>query len=105
MYNPDGEYNNEDAVAWGWVSLCIVLVVVAFFYAIVLSPLVNSLLNGPANDQPSTSINGIIKSGKASEQAVNSTNFGVQMFLNIPLFLLLAGLVWSANRAITVKGG
>lgn len=99
MYKAD----NESGVAYGWLCLSIFLIIAGIMYVYLLG-FTNSLIDGPMGDQ-TVGINHDIKEGKQSHQSVNAINFGIAMFTNIPLMLIIGAFLFAITRAITVKGG
>jgi hypothetical protein len=99
-YRPS-EPDTEEGIAYGWMVLSIFLMVAGILYLYLLG-FVNMLLDGPNLDQ-SIGINHDIAAGKQSAQSVKAINFNVQMFTNIPLFLITGAFIYAVARAIVVK--
>ena len=96
-------YNHdpEEAIAYAWMVITI-FVIVAGFLILVYYAVINSILNGPGNDQ-SVGVNHDIKAGKQSQQSRNAINFNVEFAKNLPVLTILGILVFAVARSIVVK--
>ena len=95
--------SSETGIAYGWLVLSIFIIIAGLMYIYLLG-FTNQLIDGPNGDQ-SIGINHDIKEGKQSHQSVNAINFGIAMFTNIPLMVIIGAFLFAVTRAITVKGG
>jgi hypothetical protein len=95
-------YSNDQAVAYGWFMLAMLLLMGGIIYATVITFGINTLLNGSDGNQTS-GINHDIASGYQSEQSVNAINFNVEYAKNFPLILLFGGFIFSIVRAYYVR--
>lgn len=87
---------NEEAIAYGWMMLCL------YFGAAVLIWLSWAYVY---NEFLTVMINPDIEAGKLSLQTVNSISWNVNVFRYAPPIILLFGFIFGVNRAITKRSG
>jgi hypothetical protein len=95
--------DRENAVAYGFLMLAVVLLIFAAFYlALIWSS--NVLLNGALLDQ-SIGINHDIKLGLLPTASVNGINFTIGIITMIPIFIIMSAFTWCIYRAFWVRAG
>ena len=97
MYN----FDNETAIAYGWMVLTIFVVVggilIYAFYGVI-----NAMIVGPEGDN-TIGINHDIAAGKQSVQSKNAMQFNVSFATNVPVFVILGVLIFAVARALSVR--
>lgn len=82
--------DNEDGIAYGWVVICITVVLGALLYLAFMQP-VNGIIDVTNKE---------ISDGMITQQSENAISFNVAMFSGIPIILLVGLLLYGVIRAI-----
>jgi len=88
------QFDNSQAIAYGWFMLLVFLILSAITYLCVIY-FYNSVM---------TVENKYIVEGKSSSQTVNAINFNRSMGMYLPVFMLLGAFVWAMIRGIGGRG-
>jgi F0F1-type ATP synthase membrane subunit b/b' len=88
-----GKTISDEGIAYGWLMIAMFLVFGAILY-VLITPSVNSITDEMNNN---------IADGVISEETSNAYNFNLQMFMAVPMFLLLGLLMYGVIRALNRK--
>ncbi len=87
--------SNEDAVAYGWFAICVILLISAALFLCIIA-IVN---------ETTPQMNKDISDGKMSQQTWNAVSFNRQMINSIPFWIIVGTFVFAVVRSIAKKAG